>query len=195
MKKVVILIAVVFALSACTNKGETPQTPNDTEREALEKIVSDYNDDDSDIKAEYDEKKQCINLSWKGETLTTSYDLHFRDLLTENPTSYADGFIISMVTFQKGVTDITKLQFVFEGIKFDVIPMYSNTIDDRGIAMAGFSIRDEPTKKCLELLSHLESPITAKIYTNKGTFRLPDEDVVSLMSMTRSYVMDGGKFE
>ena len=194
MKKTLCLLVVLFMIAACTRVQDSSEL-GEKEREALEKIVSDYNDDDSDIKAEYDEKKQCINLSWKGETLTTSYDLHFRGLLTENPTSYADGFIISMVTFQKGVTDITKLQFVFESIKFDMIPMYSNTIDDRGIAMAGFSIRDEPTKKCLELLSHLESPITAKIYTNKGTFRLPDEDVVSLMSMTRSYVSDGGKFE
>jgi hypothetical protein len=180
--------------TACARVQDSSKL-GEEEREALEKIVCNYNDKDSGIKAEYDEKNNCINLSWQGETLTTSYNLHFRDLLTENPTSYADGFIISMVAFQKGVTDIVKLQFVLEGITFDMIPLYSNTIDDRGITMAGFGIHDESTKKCLGLLSHLASPVPAKIYTNMGTFKLPDEDILSLMSMTRSYIMDGGKFE
>ena len=194
MKIIIVSILVVFSMMSCTKKQNITELKQ-REREALENIIEKYNDQDSDISAEYDEEKQCINLSWQGETLTTSYNLHFRDLLTENPTSYADGFIISMVAFQKGVTDIVKLQFVFEGITFDMIPLYSNTIDDRGIAMAGFGIHDESTKKCLGLLSHLASPVPAKIYTNMGTFKLPDEDILSLMSMTRSYIMDGGKFE
>lgn len=194
MMKVITLLVTFFIIAACAHVQDSAKL-QEKEREALEKIISDYNDEDSNIKAEYNEENQCLNLSWKGETITSCYDLHFKDLLTDNPTTYADGFVISMVTFQKGVTEITSLQFVFDGVKFDMTPQYSKTIDDRGITMAGFSIHDESTKKSLNVLSHLESPVTAEICTNKGTFRLPDEDVLSLMGMARSYIMDGGTFE
>lgn len=193
MKKVVILIAVVFALSACTNKGETPQTPNDTEREALEKIASDYNS--SNIKAEYDEKGHYIILSWKCETLTASYNLHFKDLLTENPTSYADGFRISMVLFIKGVTKIDMLEFNYEGIKYKALPYVSETIDERGIAMAGFFPSNDTSIECFKMLSNLSGLVTGKIHTNKGPINIPLDDVYNLRGMARSYVMDGGKFE
>lgn len=194
MKKAITLLAVFFLIAACTHVQDSSEL-KEKEREALEKIVSGYNDDDSDIKAEYDEKNQCINLSWKCETLTASYDLHFKDLLTENPTSYADGFRISMALFVKGVTQIDMLEFNFEGIKFKVLPFVSNTIDDRGVAMAGFRASDDSSVECFKMLSNLSGLVTGKIHTNKGPIDIPLNDVFNLRGMARSYVMDGGKFE
>ena len=101
-------------------------------------------------------KNQCINLSWKCETLTASYDLHFVDLLTENPTSYADGFRISMVPYIKGVTKIDLLEFDYEGIKYKMLPVTSHTIDDRGVAMAGFLLSNDATVECLNRYRRLD---------------------------------------
>lgn len=56
MKKAITLLAAFFMIAACTRVQDSSEL-GEKEREALEKIVSDYNDDDSDIKAEYDEKK------------------------------------------------------------------------------------------------------------------------------------------
>jgi len=56
MKKAITLMAAFFMLAACSRVQDSSEL-KEKEREALEKIVSDYNDEDSDIKAEYDEKK------------------------------------------------------------------------------------------------------------------------------------------
>ena len=194
MKKIILFALVVFIMAACSNNQDKAKQEQQ-EREALEKIVEKYNEDDSDISAEYDEDERCINLSWKCETFTASYDLHFNDLLTENPTSYADGFCISMVLFIRGVTKIDMLEFNYEGIKYKVFPFAAETIDDRGITMAGFSTREESTKECLKMLSNLDGLVTGKIYTNKGPIDMPLNDVLNLRSMAHSYIMDGGKFE
>lgn len=194
MGKTITLLVALLMFAACSRLQDSSEL-REKEREALEKIVSDYNDDDSDIEAEYDEKKQCIKLSWKCETLTASYDLHFRDLLSEKPTSYADGFRISMVLFYKGVTKIDMLEFNYEGIKFKVFPFVSEKIDDKGIAMAGFHASDDSSVECFKMLSNLSGLVTGKIHTNKGPIDIPLKDVFNLRGMARSYVIDGGKFE
>lgn len=194
MKKAITLMAAFFMLAACSRVQDSSKL-KEKEREALEKIVSDYNDEDSDIKAEYDEKNNCISLSWKCETLTASYDLHFWNLLSEKPTSYADGFRISVVLFYKGVTKIDMLEFNYEGIKFKVFPFVSETIDDRGIAMAGFHASDDSSVECFKMLSNLSGLVTGKIHTNKGPIDIPLNDVFNLRGMARNYIIDGGKFE
>lgn len=194
MKKTVALFAASLMITACTRLQDSTKL-EEKNREALEKIVNDYNGKDSDIKAEYNEEKQCINLSWKCETLTASYDLHLVDLLTENPTSYADGFGISMVLFIKGVTKIDMLEFNYEGIKYKMLPFTSHTIDDRGVTMAGFHASDDSSVECFKMLSSLSGLVTGKIHTNKGSIDIPLNDVYNLRGMARSYIMDGGKFE
>ena len=194
MKKIITLLVALFTIAACSRVKDSAIL-KEKEREALEKIVSDYNDDDSNIKAEYDEERQCIELSWKCETLTAIYDLYFKDLLTDNPTSYADGFRISMVLYYKGVTKIDRLEFNYEGIKYKMLPVTSQTIDDRGVAMAGFLLSDDATVECLKMLSNLSGLVTGKIHTNKGPIDIPLNDVFTLRGMARSYVINDGKFE
>lgn len=194
MGKTITLLVALLMIAACSRVNDSAIL-KEKEREALEKIVSDYNDDDSNIKAEYNEEKQCIELSWKCETLTAIYDLYFNDLLTDNPTSYADGFRISMVLFYKGVTQIDMLEFNYEGIKFKMLPVMSHTIDDEGVVMAGFLLSDDSTVECLKMLSNLSGLVTGKIHTNKGAIDIPLNDVFNLRGMARSYIIDGGKFE
>ena len=144
---------------------------------------------------QYDEQCQCVNLSWKCKTLTASYKLYFKDLLSDNPTSYAKDFLISMVIFKEGVTEISRLEFVYEGITFKAIPFTSETIDEKGVALAAFNASNETTISCFNMLSNLSGLVTGKICTNKGAINIPLDDVFNLRGMARSYVIDGGKFE
>ena len=193
MKKAIILLAALL-IAACTHVPDSKEL-REKEREALEKIVSGYNDDNSNIKAEYDEENHCIELSWKCKTLTAMYDLHFTDLLTSNPTSYADGFKISMVLLYKGITKIDKLEFDYEGIKYKMFPIISETIDESGAVLAYFSPIDDASVECFKMLSNLSGLVIGKIHTNKGPVDMPLDDVFNLRGMARSYIMDGGKFE
>lgn len=194
MKKFAYFI-FALAFAACTsNVSNTYQQEAEKLSELLKNYMDNY-DDSSDIKAEYDEERQCIELSWKCKTLTASYDLHFKDLLTDNPTSYADGFRISMVLFYKGITKIGMLEFDYEGTKYKMLPLTSETIDDRGVVMAGFLPSNDANAECLYMLSNLSGLVTGKIHTNKGPIDIPLEDVFNLRGMARNYVIDGGKFE
>lgn len=193
MKKAIILLAALL-IAACTHVPDSKEL-REKEREALEKIVSDYNDDSSNIKAEYDESSQCIKMSQKGKTLTISYKMHFDDLLGDNPSSHSDDFLISMVVIEKGVNQINSIEIIYDGIKFEATPFHTEPIGERGLVTAGFSEDDEQTRKCLDVLSIISYPVEAYFHTNKGRFKLPAEDLLCLMSMARSYIIDGGKFE
>jgi len=194
MGKTITLLVALLMIAACSRVNDSAIL-KEKEREALEKIVSDYNDEDSDIKAEYDEERDCIHMKWKCKMFNVSYDIRFKDLLTENPTSYADGFMISMVLFFKGVTQIDRLEFVYEGIKYKMLPYTSETLNEKGVAMAGFLMSDKTSVECLKMLSVLSGVVTGKIYTNKGPIDIPLDDVYNLRGMARSYVIDGGTFD
>lgn len=192
MKKTTILIAAAFLILGCT--GNNPQQEEKAVREFMESY-SKAHTDEGGVSATYDEERNCIDMSMKGDMINISYQVHFKDLLTENPTSYAESFLISMVVIQKDVTDITGLEFVYEGIKFEALPFHYETLDKKGIATAGFSAEDESTRKCLDMLSKISYIKDAFYRTNKGTFRIPSEDITNLQAMARSYILDGGKFE
>lgn len=194
MKKIHIIIAAL-AIAACTgNNSNTYQQEAEKLSELLENYMANY-DDSSDIKAEYNKEDGCICLSWKSETLTASYDIHFKDILSDNPTSYAEGFRISMIVRREGATQITKLEFVYEGIPFKMIPYSSDAIGDGGLVMAAFLQSDKSTKDCFKMLSNLSGVVTGKIYTDNGTIDMPLNDVFNLRGMARSYVINGGTFE
>ena len=61
MKKVVTLLVAFLIITACTRVQDSAAL-QEKEREALEKIVSGYNDKDSEINAEYDEKKSVYKF-------------------------------------------------------------------------------------------------------------------------------------
>ncbi|MBO4550791.1 MAG: hypothetical protein J5733_08675, partial [Bacteroidaceae bacterium] len=63
-------------------------------KEFMEAYAKDHTDADDDITAEYNEESDCIHMKWKGKMMTISYDLRFKDILTDNPQSYAEDFLI-----------------------------------------------------------------------------------------------------
>lgn len=192
MKKLAILI-VPFLIASCT--GKDTQQQEQAIKEFMESYAKEHTDPDDDLTAEYDEERDCIHMKWKCKMFNVSYDIRFKDLLTENPTSYADGFMISMVLFFKGVTQIDRLEFVYEGIKYKMLPCTSETLNEKGVAMAGFLMSDKTSVECLKMLSVLSGVVTGKIYTNKGPIDIPIDDVYNLRGMARSYVIDGGTFD
>lgn len=194
MRRIVLIFIASFIMIGCNSNS------NDNSRRSIQDgkidaiaqtIVKDY---DGEIKAEYDKKNQRINITWKCKTMTVSYHLLFKDLLTDNPTTYADGFSISSVLFVKGVTEIKRMEFKYEGITFNAVPFCSETIDERGVAMAGFNSSDKENTECFKMLSNLSGVVTGKIITNNGDIPIPLNDVFTLRGIARSYLIDGGEF-
>ncbi len=196
MKRIALVFiasAIMYGCNSNSNSNDSGvcSVPDEKIDAFAQTIVEGYS---GEIKAEYDKSNQRIDLSWKCKTMTVSYHLLFKDLLTDNPTTYADGFLISSTLFAKGVTEIKRMEFKYEGITFNAVPFCSETIDERGAALAGFSSSDKENTECFKMLSNLSGVVTGKFITNKGEIEIPLNDVFNLRGMARSYIIDGGEF-
>ena len=130
----------------------------------------------------------------KGDMMNVSYKLFFKDLLTDNPQSYAEGFIISMVLLTDKIKSVSDLELTISGVKCKIIPHLKEQLSDKVVAL-GFSDLDESFCKNMEILAHTVSPASAVLNTNIGRIEIPDKDVFNLQTMAHSYILDGGKFE
>lgn len=192
MKKIVYIIAAL-AISACTgNDSNTYQKEAEKLSELLENYMANY-DDSSDIKAEYNKEDGCIDMSWKGKMLNASYELRFKDLLTDNPQSYAEDFTIYAVLFDTTINVVRDMEFSIHGVSFKVKPSMMEHYD-KFIAL-GFTSSDELFTKTLELLSHQSGVVDAWLNTNRGKIEIPFYDVTNIQAMAINYRLDGGKFE
>ena len=190
-----ITLVLLLLLTGCNSSKKEIANLEKQMNEAMAKLAKEYNDDDSDIKAEFIDGDESLELSWNGKTMTASYDLHFKDLLSDNPTSYADGLLISMVVYQDGIERVTRMEFTYKGVSFHTIPFTSNKIGEKGMAVAGFSVNDESTRECLYLLSNLAAEVEGKICTNKGSIEIPLGDILGLAGFVQSYITNGGELE
>lgn len=192
MGKTITLLVALLMIAACSRVNDSAIL-KEKEREVLEKIVSDYNDEDSDIKAEYNKEDGCIDMSWKGKMLNVSYELRFKDLLTDNPQSYAEDFTIYAVLFDTTINVVRDMEFSIHGVSFKVKPSMMEHYD-KFIAL-GFTSSDELFTKTLELLSHQSGVVDAWLNTNRGKIEIPFYDITNIQAMAINYRLDGGKFD
>lgn len=192
MKKIVYIIAALV-ISACTgNDSNTYQKEAEKLSELLENYMANY-DDSSDIKAEYNKEDGCIDMSWKGKMLNVSYELRFKDLLTDNPQSYAEDFTITMVLFQEGINSVTGLVFDTGGVAFNVTPFVVTPCDE--FTVVGFTNAEESFIKAMNYLSVPQHNVTVWLNTNKGKIDIPLYETINLQGMAISYKINGGTFE
>jgi hypothetical protein len=191
MKKVLLLIAAIL-LAACNRSNNTEQT-----EQAIKEIMSSYakvyDDRDRDITAVYDEKEDCIDLKWKGEMMNVSYKLFFKDLLTDNPQSYADKFIIVIILPATEIKSVSDMELTISGVKCKITPCLNELLGEK-IVTLGFSDLEESFCKYMDILGRITSPVSAVLNTNKGKIEIPFNDMVNLQAMAHSYILDGGTF-
>lgn len=194
MKKLATAFIFAFLIAGCASKSDTAQLQDYISKIKSSLVQNDI--DTTDIECVYSEEKDCIELSYKGERMTVSYDINFKDLLSENPKTEASGFIISMVVprLQKEKT-ISHLELIIGNNKYTVMPFVVESLGD-DYFVVGFSNAEESFRVCMELLTFSNDAIVeARLRSDIGYVRIPVSDVFNLRSMAISYKLDGGKFE
>lgn len=192
MKNTIIMIAAVFLIVGCTDKNGSQQSTD-----ALTLILQEHMQngiDTTGVSAVYNKEKECIELSWEGEIMTVSYNTYYKGTPEEKMKSYADGFNISMLVLKQGATKVSHMELTIGNRSYVLLPFVVEPIGNDFI-VAGFNSSEESVRICLELLANTNSIVEAKVYTDKGSVKIPINDVFNLMGMAKSYIMDGGKFE
>ena len=192
MKNTIIMIAAVFLIVGCTDKNGSQQSTD-----ALTLILQEHMQngiDTTGVSAVYNKEKEGIELSWRGEIMTVSYNTYYKGTPEEKIKSYADGFNISMLVLKQGATKVSHMELTIGNRSYVLLPFVVEPIGNDFI-VAGFNSSEESVRICLELLANTNSIVEAKVYTDKGSVKIPINDVFNLMGMAKSYIMDGGKFE
>jgi len=189
MKKFAFIAALIFA--SCTGGNDTQKTEQAID-ELMEAYAKERTKPYDDITAEYDKKEDCLSIEMDGKMLNACYEVYYKDLLTDNPSSYAKSFLISMVLFDPEVKMVYNMEFKIDGISFKASPSMVNKYNN-SIAL-GFS-SGESYYKAIELISHINVNADIWLNTNKGKIEIPYHDVTNLQAMAISYRMDGGTFE
>lgn len=194
MKKVAIIFFVAILIVGCTSKSDTPQLQDYVSQIKRNLVQNDI--DTTDIECVYNIEKDCIELSYKGESMTVSYDIRLKDISSENPKTEASGFIISIVVPRlHKETTISHLELTIGNSKYIVKPFVVEPIGDNYFAI-GFSLAEESFCVCMDLLTHSKAAIVeARLCSDNGYIRVPVSDVFNLRSMALNYKLDGGQFE
>ena len=193
MRNFAIVIAVALLIAGCASKSDISQLQDYMSQI---KIGLSQNDiDTTDIECVYNKEKDCIELSYKGELMTVSYDIHFKDLSSENPKSEASGFITSMVVPRQNEKTISHMELMIGNSKYVIIPTVVEPIGDNFFTV-GFTLSEESFRVCMELLTYSKDAIVeARLRSDIDYIRIPVSDMFNLRSMATSYKLDGGKFE
>ena len=191
MKKVAFII-VMLLITACTGSKDTQQTEQAI-KELMESYAKEHTRADDDIIAEYDEEQDEIDITYKGKMMNVCYALRFKALLTDNPQSYAERFLISMVLFDSRIKSVSDIEFKIEGISFKMIPHSVKPIGK--YLSVSFTCSEESFCKTMDILSHPHAILDAWLNTNIGKIEIPLYDITNLQAMALSYRLDGGKFE
>jgi hypothetical protein len=191
MKKLVFAIAALL-LIGCSKEKDVQQTEQAI-KELMESYAKEHTRADDDIIAEYDEAQDEINITYKGKMMRVCYALRFKDLLTDNPQSYAERFLISMVLFDSRIKNVSDIEFKIEGISFKMNPYSVKPIGK--YLSVGFTRSEESFCKTMDILSHPHGILDAWLNTNIGKIEIPLYDITNLQAMALSYRLDGGTFE
>ena len=127
--------------------------------------------------------------------MTVSYDLRLKDIFTEEPQSYAEDFLISIVLFDSSIKNVSDMEFKIEGFCFKIVPFSVKPIGKFLSVGFGLSHIEEPFNETMKLLAQSHGLVEAWLNTNKGKIEVPFYDVTNLQAMALSYRLDGGKFE
>ena len=199
MKKIAIIMAAVFMVGCGSNTGT--QEKLDMQQHAKNMVTLVKHDldrnhlDTTKVECVYNEEKKCVDVSWKGELMTISYNIYSPDYFEESSNYHADDFIISMVLFNTEAKNISDMELTLVDDNYVIIPMENKRISDKHL-IVGFSITEKSFRVCMERLANSKRAILrANLHSDKGSIRIPLQDAVSLRNMARSYLKDGGKFE
>lgn len=190
MKNGIIAFLVASLLLGCSgntgkSRDEILQNLFETKKQSCEA---------DGISVEYDSDKQRLEFTSKGDLLTTCYNVTYTDLTGPTPKSYADKFLVSIVVCEKDAQSILSIDFVIEGVKVKVEPYNSEALGN-GFVIAGLSTLDKQFCETMQIIQNIVYVEDAFVVTDKGSIRIPAKDIMNLMSMAHSYVLDGGSFE
>lgn len=193
MKKSIFALLLVLSLFGCSSNSKQNNEGNedvlrgiyDSRKLSLEK---------DGIFLEYDSVGHRMRLTSKGDIMTVSYNVTYTDLTGSTPKSYANDFIVSMVVAKKGAQTISSVDFVIEGVKVKVVPSNSESIGN-GFVICGLNTLDKPFCDVMQTLQDIVYVEDAFVVTDKGSIRVPTKDIMNLLSMAHSYILDGGSFE
>ena len=198
MKKVVFIIAAVFATYACTNKGNTSQVHKNTEltdsKQESENIHL-WLIDTTYIRRDYDDKEKCVRVSYigrkwdKGHRVSVSYEIHD----TDGPRN-ARNFIVNVDIAHKGRLNVSRMEIETENKKFSIAPTLTVPMDNV-LTLVYFGCVDKSMIEAMDTLSHTGTYVGANVFFDNNNLTIPLHEVQQIRYMARSYIMDGGKFE
>lgn len=192
MRNLLLLLFVGFLFAGCSSSDR-----NQTAQDYIPYILQNHVQNDIDttgISAEYNKEKECIEMLWKGEIMTVSYNIEISDLSKNNVKSKAKDFLVSMVVLKEDFNKISHLELIVGNGRYPILPFVTETAGDDFI-VAGFSSSEESFRVCMELLGRSNSLVEARVYTDKGSFIVPMIDVYELSNMAKGYILDGGEFK
>jgi hypothetical protein len=197
MKKVVILIAAVFTLSACTNKSGTSQVQDKAE------LADDLQDadnihlsviDTTFIKRDYDEKDKCVKVSYKGRRWEKGHSVSVSYEIPDAGTPRrAQNFIVNVNIAHKGEIKVSRLEIETENKRFSIAPTLTAPMDNI-VTLVFFNFVQKEMIEAMDTLAHTGTYAGAKVFYDSSSLTLPLHEVQQIRYMARSYRKDGGKF-
>lgn len=198
MKKVVILIAVVFLIAGCTSKSEL-------QKEDMKEFLAPFlKDSCSTISTRvYNEERECVEVSYESKkwnvwnSLFVRYDVTGKDVLgIRLPKPKVGNYHIGVWFVQRGATKINSLEVKMKDKTFSLAPLLVQPMPElSGYFLVYFNFDDKTALECLERLSLSYEYVEMKINTDKGKFTIPLSEIHIIQYMARIYREDGGKFE